>query len=269
MNLESILKEKWIKQWDDNYHNRSDAAKDIDKLMKKNYKGHKYVPWAVMQKWLYLQDPFGSIEIIENESGGLVHTDSVHIFQEDAKNGKVERIVHSHFVKIKATFLGTTMIETYPIQDNSYGAPNFYDSNMVNKALQRGKARLLSLITGLGYQLYETGDLQFEDEVDTNKGKKVVKKSTTVKAPEKKEPVVVDGENDAEVNSFANYLIDNKDTILPVVQDINKQLIKQHNKSIDLDDIDKTIDALSSVTNLTVFSRAVKTRHAEIMKGDK
>jgi len=286
--LSALLNEKWNSVWEANYNNKTDAAIDIDKLMKSNYKGHKYVPWAVMQKWFYLQDPYGSLKVIENDNGGLVHTDTAVIeeFKSDKGNDTtLKRYAHSHFVKIEANFLGKVMIETYPIQDNSYGAPNYIDSNMVNKAIQRAKARLISMITGLGYQLYETGDLQFEEDIDTNVGKKTITKKATVvskeKAPTKdkeadkvevkkntvsKKKVESEDGVSPDVVEFADYLIENKDTILPIVQDLNKDIVKQYKKVIDLDDRDKTIDTLGEIRNIKIFSNAVKKRHEDLLK---
>lgn len=280
--LSALLNEKWNSVWEANYNNKTEAAIDIDKLMKSNYKGHKYVPWAVMQKWFYLQDPYGSLKVIENDNGGLVHTDTAVIeeFKSDKGNETtLKRYAHSHFVKIEANFLGKVMVETYPIQDNSYGAPNYIDSNMVNKAIQRAKARLISMITGLGYQLYETGDLQFEEDIDTNVGKKTITKKATVVSEEKvptkdkeADKVEVKKKADSEdgispdVVEFADYLIENKDTILPIVQDLNKDIVKQYKKVIDLDDRDKTIDTLGEIRNIKIFSNAVKKRHEDLLK---
>lgn len=280
--LSALLNERWNSVWEANYNNKTEAAIDIDKLMKSNYKGHKYVPWAVMQKWFYLQDPYGSLKVIENDNGGLVHTDTAVIeeFKSDKGNDTtLKRYAHSHFVKIEANFLGKVMIETYPIQDNSYGAPNYIDSNMVNKAIQRAKARLISMITGLGYQLYETGDLQFEEDIDTNAGKKTITKKATVVSEEKvptkdkeADKVEVKKKVDSgdgispDVVEFADYLIENKDTILPIVQDLNKDIVKQYKKVIDLDDRDKTIDTLGEIRNIKIFSNAVKKRHEDLLK---
>ena len=35
---------------------------------------------------------------------------------------------------------------------------------MINKSIQRAKAKAISTITGLAFSLYESGDLQFEDD---------------------------------------------------------------------------------------------------------
>ena len=37
---------------------------------------------------------------------------------------------------------------------------------MINKSLQRAKAKIASRGTGLALKLYETGDLQFEEDTD-------------------------------------------------------------------------------------------------------
>ena len=61
------------------------------------------------------------------------------------------------------------MLEYYPIQDNAYNAPKVIDANMFNKAVQRAKAKLISRITGLGFSLYEKGDLQFDAPEEQSK----------------------------------------------------------------------------------------------------
>ena len=87
-----------------------------------------------------------------------------------------------YFVKVTSTFMGKTMSEEYPVQDFSFepvsfkGRPHILssgktvqiamDANIVNKALQRATAKVLSELTGLGLSLYETGDLQFEDDTE-------------------------------------------------------------------------------------------------------
>lgn len=278
---------KWNDVWADNYYNRSDAAKDIDKLMKKNYKGHKYVPWAVMQKWFYLMDENATIEIVENSDGGIVHSDTVLINDSvsDYKDGvetkgtAVSRMTHAHRIKIKATFLGKEMVDNYFVQDNAYNATNFIDSNMVNNSVQRGKARMISMITGLGYQLYEFGDLQFED--DTPKNEENVEVIKTTKAPTrtdnktKKVEVKDAGEDTNSVSDkisqdhldLAKYMVDNKDTILPVIQKINVNFVKQYSTSINLDDtVNNIANVLTHVANIKVFGNAIKKQHKELNK---
>lgn len=274
------MDKKWIDVWTDNYHNRTDAAKDLNDKMKKNYKGHNYIPWATMQKWFYMLDDNADLEIILNSEGGVTHSDMVKVdFTKHSNNGKAETFekvnnnAYAHFVKLKATFLGKTMVETYPIQDNAYNAVNVYDSNMVNKALQRAKSKLISAITGLGFQLYEDGDLQFEDDVKENikdnKNVKVIKpeppKRAVVEVVEDEKTESVSYPDD--VVSISKYILDNKDTIGNTIRTINVTLMKTLKTSIDLETatVDSICEIISKVSNVAVFSNAIKKSHEREM----
>lgn len=180
---------KWLSIWNDNYYGRSDFAKELEAVLKKNYKGHKYVPWAVMVRMLYNLDPDAKLDVISpDETSGTsryVHTDERVLWVK--KDGKETQVtVMSHFVTVSCTFLGKVFTEVYPIQDNAYNAPKDFDSNMVNKAIQRAKAKVISLATGLGFSLYESGDLQFEDDGDV---KDVPHKNVVPKTAPKKDAV--------------------------------------------------------------------------------
>lgn len=284
--------DKWLSVWQDNYTGKSEAAKDLENSVKKNYKGHMYIPWATMQKWFYTQDPSATIEIITNATGGHVHTDTAGVFSRvdtkvvkekdgttnlaEEKSEVVNRDAHSHFVKLTATFLGKTMVEVYPIQDNAYNAPNYHDSNMVNKALQRTKAKLISAITGIAYRLYEDGDLQFEDDVKENikdnKNVKVIKPEPPKRAVVE---VVEDEKTDSsesvnypdDVVSISKYILDNKDTIGNTIRTINVTLMKTLKTSIDLETatVDSICEIISKVSNVAVFSNAIKKSHEREM----
>lgn len=176
MEKEKVVKLTWIEQFKLNYEGKSNEAKELEEFMKTNYKGNSYIPWAVIERMTYMQDPDADFEAIRNENGGFVHTDYERNEVYDSKRSIVDGVekkceeteiratFFSHVVIVKATFLGKVMTIVYPIQDNAYNAPKIYDSNMVNKALQRAKAKAASSITGIGYKLYEGMDLQFEDD---------------------------------------------------------------------------------------------------------
>jgi hypothetical protein len=176
MEKEKVVKLTWIEQFKLNYVGKSDEARELEEFMKTNYKGNSYIPWAVIERMTYMQDPDADFEAIRNEEGGFVHTDYATNRVRDIKRSvvdgvekkveetEIEASFFSHVVIVKATFLGKVMTIVYPIQDNAYNAPKIYDSNMVNKALQRAKAKAASSITGIGYKLYEGMDLQFEDD---------------------------------------------------------------------------------------------------------
>jgi hypothetical protein len=124
-----------------------------------------------MERLTYFQDPEATFEVIETQDGNILHSDKDYIKteKESIANDKTTKettlsTILSHFVVVKATCLGRTMTEHYPVQDNAYNAPKAIDQNMVNKALQRAKAKIASRITGIGLALYEGSDLQFEDD---------------------------------------------------------------------------------------------------------
>lgn len=203
-------KMNWLEQFKLNYEGQSEEAKSLENLLKKTYKGDAYVPWAVIERLMYMQDPQAELEAVRNEDGGLVHTDSDRNYilnkkvsksaeKEIFEESEIETRMFSHFVIVKGKFLGVERIETYPIQDSAYQPLKVYDQNAVNKSIQRAKAKLASRLTGIGYKLYEGSDLQFEDTPATTestpvteqggKGKGVKVVQATPKAEVKAEPV--------------------------------------------------------------------------------
>lgn len=270
---------KWIDVFNDNYYNKSDAARQIDDLMKKNYKGHKYVPWSVMVRLLYTMDDNAVLEVMTNDNGGHVFSDLVETYTSlpDKKNPEVtlttKTYTYAHFVKVKCTFLGKTFIENYPVQDNSYNPTNYIDSNMINKSIQRAKAKVISTATGLGFMLYETGDLQFEDDnKPTNTGKSTVTK-TVSKAPVRTvESTDVDDSTTIvsdDATDLATYIVDNKDTITKTLQQINASLVKTYKVSInpEVDDVRTIADKLRNVANVKLFGETIKKLHNDEKEG--
>lgn len=289
---------KWRDVWLENYNNNSEAAKNIDLLMKKNYKGHNYVPWSVMVKWLYLMDENADLDVIINEKtdNNIVFTDKV-VNEQNSKGEISTKVNYSHFIRIKCVFMDKVFYENYPIQDNAYNAPNYYDSNMVNKSIQRAKAKIISIATGLGFQLYETGDLQFEN--DTKNEQNVVKVNK-IKKPLKRESVDVDDIdnktnavriNDEHTKVSKEVIVavddDNKDTLpaienvielirkhgdnsLPILQSLNTSLVKTYSFSLKLEDSDEELrEKLLKVSNIDLFSKMMEKRFEGITRGVK
>ena len=270
-----IVSPTWRTVWLDNYNGVSDAAKDIELLIKKNYKGHNYISWAVLQKWLYLMDENAEVSVLDNPlTNNIVHqhTTTVHKVQ---NNDTITNTLNAFYIRVQCVFLGKVFTDVYPIQDNSYNAPNFVDSNMINKAVQRAKARVISIATGLGLRLYETGDLQYEDDAAPSKKETInptVK--TTVKAKEVKETPKVDekAKNSDVVEkgdetldyTLANYIIEHKDTILTTLQAINKSMVKNYKVSLNLtDSLDELAEKINLVSNVNVFTNSVIRRHKD------
>ena len=178
----STQKEKsYLEVFNDNYSGRSEQAKELEKALKKRDTGKtkvSYIPWATMIRMATQQDPEFILIKELSPDGSFVH---YHGRKTETGYPMDDPV---YFVKVTATFMGKTMSEEYPVQDFSFEPVSFkgrahiassgktvqiaMDANIVNKALQRATAKVLSELTGLGLSLYESGDLQFED--DTEKG---------------------------------------------------------------------------------------------------
>ena len=160
-------KKTWKEIFLENYSGKSEIAKEVEPFIKENYKGNSYIPWATMERLTYMCDEDAVFENIKNEIGGLVHTDCVEMHQQNIQKGEVvsdtTSQMFSHFVKVKLIFMGKSFIEEYPIQDQDYSAARVYNQNLVNKALQRAKAKVAARATGIGLKLYEGKDLQFDE----------------------------------------------------------------------------------------------------------
>lgn len=161
------VKKTWKDVFLENYSGKSEIAKEVEPFIKENYKGNSYIPWATMERLTYMCDEDAVFENIKNEQGGLVHTDKVEMHQQNIQKGEVvsetTSQMFSHFVKVKLIFMNKKFIEEYPIQDQDYSAARVYNQNLVNKALQRAKAKVAARATGIGLKLYEGKDLQFDE----------------------------------------------------------------------------------------------------------
>jgi hypothetical protein len=156
----------WLTMFEANYNGETPQAKELEQYIKKNYNGSTYIPWATMERMVYQQDPSADfrIEGLKTNHKNIRTNDGERITEVD---------FFVHMVSISLTFLGKVFTEVYPVQDNKYNAPKIIDANLVNKAVQRAKAKVASRATGLGLKLYEGHDLQFED--DTPEPKKFAK----------------------------------------------------------------------------------------------
>jgi hypothetical protein len=93
--------------------------------------------------------------------------------------------MYAHFVKVKLIFMGKEFVEDYPIQDKDYSSARIYDQSLVNRALQRAKAKVAARGTGLGLRLYEGFDLQFDSKEDSKPVLNVENNKKVVKVEEK------------------------------------------------------------------------------------
>ena len=191
--VDEVQERTWKSVFLANYNGESEEAKMIEPFLKNTYKGDVYIPWATMERLVYMCDENAEFANICNEDGGLVHTDA--IFQRQLNRNKdgivseTEAPMFAHFVKVALTFMGKTFVEDYPIQDQDYSAAKVFNQNLVNRALQRAKAKLGARATGLGLRLYEGFDLQFDSKEDEKPALPVVETKTEVKVEEKPKKV--------------------------------------------------------------------------------
>lgn len=176
------------KTWKDvftaNYEGTSEEAKALQPFIKHTYKGDPYIPWAVMERLTYMCDENAKFTNIANANGGLVHSDAMinhqKSLQKDVIVQETEATMFSHFVKVALEFMGKVFIEDYPIQEKDYSSVKSFDQSLVNRALQRAKAKVAARATGLALKLYEGFDLQFEENIIDKKPTLSAKEETKV-----------------------------------------------------------------------------------------
>ncbi len=189
----------WLEVFLANYSGTSKEAQELQPFMKENYKGDVYLPWATMERLTYQCDPNARFIVLENKNGGIVHTDVMENYQYNGQKGEVisetRSLMFSHTVKVLCIFLGKEFVEDYPIQESDYSAARIYNQNLVNRSIQRAKAKVAARATGLALKLYEGFDLQFENKEETPKKPSVsgvvadVKvEETPVQTPKKEAP---------------------------------------------------------------------------------
>lgn len=249
---EQKMENKWLLQFLDNYNGISPEAKSLEKEIQKNYKGSSYIGWATMERLTYQQDPFATFEVMISPNGTPLFTDHISISSytrkdtkgdTDTTNTENARVVN--FVRVKLTFLDKVFVEDYPIQDKSYQAPKFVDSNDVNKAVQRAKAKVASRGTGLALKLYEGNDLQFDPQEE------VIKKA--IPTP------IQQVQNTANLKEIAKDLVDNYDSYLKGIKQINAILIKKYNISLEpSDDVNSMMEKLLQIPNIDLTIAQLK-----------
>jgi hypothetical protein len=157
--------ENWKDIWLKNYKGEGDTAELSSFLKKLNYgnrNGISYLPWATVERIFKLQD--GKIEIVKTNDR-IVEADSIRIKETFEDGVLVPVMSNSYFVNIKVDWHGQTHIEKYPIQDGTGRALTVWTQNEINKSIQRGKVKAIAIVSGIGFKLFEDGDLQFEDNV--------------------------------------------------------------------------------------------------------
>lgn len=306
MELGSCKEELAVKTWKEvflaNYNGESEEAKSLQPHLKATYKGDPYIPWAVMERLVYMCDPNAEFINVNNENGGLVHTDAIYKHQKNIQKGEIvsetEAPMFSHFVRVVLRFMGRTFVEDYPIQDQDYSAASIFNQNLVNRALQRAKAKVGARATGLGLKLYEGFDLQFDSKEDKKPSLQTSVKNEPA-VPSKKEvkeevvaPKVVNETNEQvetvssetvssetvsseEVsNKVVSKTLEIKEVIdiirntdrekmIKVLQRINVSVVKKCGFSLSVDDSDEElVEKLSKFTNVKQFGKTLKSLSA-------
>lgn len=165
----------WKELWNENYRGEGDCA-GLEKFVKTlNYGARQnvsYLPWATVRRIFQLQD--GVTEVLQNEgSDSIVDIDRVVLYTTVDENGATEDVwAISYFINVKATWHGREYIEHYPIQDNNGKPLTNWTQNELNKVTQRGTVKAIAMVSGIGYKLFEDGDLQFDGGENKNGGEK-------------------------------------------------------------------------------------------------
>ena len=263
--------ERWLRVFNENYYGESHQAKELSNFLKDAYKGGSYIPWAVMQRMLYQQDPTTEFKVHENIFGnGFIYTDTAEITSYQSNDDKVAETrgtALSHCVKVSVTFLGKTVVEIYPIQDSkvkgaSYTAPKAYDQNLLNNAIKRGLSKAASLASGLALSLYENGDLQFADiEKSSDDTPNVLtppktEKEENTETTATKETVI---EGTDKHLALAKYLSENKDALEKGIKLVNTSVFKGHGFTVDLKEpVEEIANKLAHFEDAEKFVNAVK-----------
>lgn len=284
-----------VKTWKEvflaNYNGESEEAKSLQPHLKETYKGDPYIPWAVMERLVYMCDPNAEFINVNNDRGGLVHTDIAYKHQKNVQKGEVvsetEAPMFSHFVRVVLRFMGKTFVEDYPIQDQDYTAANIFNQNLVNRALQRAKAKVGARATGLGLKLYEGFDLQFDSKEDKKpslplnvksesktQAKEEIKEEVKEVKEEVSTPKTVSTNNNNKVETVSNKDIDipqeikevidiikntDREKMIKVLQRVNVSVVKKCGFSINVDDsIDELAKKLSQFKDVNQFGKTLK-----------
>lgn len=199
-----MTEKTWKEKWMANYRGEGDCQELETFLKELDYgsrKGVTYLPWAVVDRIFKMQGGVTetiffpkTIEVSDGEEGTktiqvsntIVEVDSVHMRDEVDSNGIVTpKYMNSYFVRIKAEWEGQVHVERYPLLNSTGQALSFWTQTDLNKAVQRGKVKAIAIVSGIGYKLFEDGDLQFEDDDKTTK--KPVEEGEELKKPKKVE----------------------------------------------------------------------------------
>lgn len=145
-----------------NYANEGDCKDLQNHEQKINFKRKagqeqviKYLPWAVVERLFRLQG--GKAETLDICLAKEIPTNTINPVTGEMLDKK-----YAYFTHLKGTWQGEELEEYYPLFNtaDSKVIPN-PDATHINKAIQRGKVRLIARLSGIGLYLF---DKQIDDE---------------------------------------------------------------------------------------------------------
>ena len=254
-----------------NYYGETSAAKWAEGFINKGAHKGEFIPWTVMATAMKLLDWNSKVEVIENDTGGYVFRDTVDMqthFKDSsvldentgevgAKETTTSQLKYAFYVKVKLTYFGEESTHEYAVLDTAHRPVNYIDSQMVNKAIQRNKARAISLITGIGLTLW-TREAVVEELEDTDVGE--AKKPAVVSKPKLTKPKVDPKTTEESViTQLAKALIEN--TTDPDFLIKHKSSLEFIKETYGVDYSDKNIEtlseALSKVSGIDGFAKII------------
>ena len=197
---------------------------------------------------------------------GVINMDQVNI-QKGEVISETHSQMFSHFVKVRLIFMNKEFIEEYPIQDQDYSAARVFNQNLVNKALQRAKAKVASRATGLGFKLYEGKDLQFDDVPSDTKPEIPVVTTETKPVEEKKAPKTT--KTTAKTEKVEEKPVEVTENVQPVVEaSIEVEAEKVENVETKNDPVLEIIDLIKN-TEVDKMNLALQRVNVSLMKKHK
>lgn len=178
--------ENWKELWLKNYRGEGDTAELSSFLKKLNYGNRanvSYLPWATVERIFKMQD--GKVTIARTNDK-IVESDSIHV-KDVLEDGVIIPVFsNAYFINIQVEWHGQIHVEKYPIQDGSGRALSVWSQNDINKSIQRGKVKAIAIISGIGFKLFEDGDLQFDEDTTVVQPPKPTTKKPKVEEQEVK-----------------------------------------------------------------------------------
>jgi hypothetical protein len=167
-----------------NYQNQGDCqqlssfVKTIEKEFRKTgqVKIIRYYPWAVVERIFRMQG--GKIDVVnwalkvELTGRDLAPNQNGELVMSETKSNAL-------FIHLKATWQGVEENEYYPIFDNQNAKIiKLPDALDLNTAKQRGMVRLIARISGIGLEIFEQQEGQFEEDKEAQSQIKVSSKKS-------------------------------------------------------------------------------------------